>query len=100
MTSALARWYRENGRHTLPWRATRDRWTVLVSEVMLHQTQVPRVAAVFDAFMDRVPDPRGDGDGRSGRGHHRVGTARLPAPGAVALGGIRPYHRRTAGPPI
>ena len=55
--SALARWYREHGRHTLPWRQTRDRWTVLVSEVMLHQTQVPRVAAAFDAFMAEFPTP-------------------------------------------
>jgi len=53
----LAPWYREHGRHTLPWRASRDRWTVLVSEVMLHQTQVPRVAAVFDAFMAEFPTP-------------------------------------------
>jgi A/G-specific adenine glycosylase len=53
----LARWYEECGRHELPWRATRDRWTVLVSEVMLHQTQVPRVAAVYDAFLDRFPTP-------------------------------------------
>jgi A/G-specific adenine glycosylase len=30
---------------------------VLVSEVMLHQTQVPRVAAVFDAFMAEFPTP-------------------------------------------
>ncbi len=57
MTSALARWYRENGRHDLAWRASRDRWTVLVSEVMLHQTQVPRVAAVFDTFMAEFPTP-------------------------------------------
>lgn len=57
MTTALARWYDDNGRHTLPWRATRDRWTVLVSEVMLQQTQVPRVLAVFDAFMDEFPTP-------------------------------------------
>lgn len=57
MTTALTRWYREHGRHTLAWRATRDRWTVLVSEVMLHQTQVPRVAAVFDAFMADFPTP-------------------------------------------
>ncbi len=57
MSSALARWYREHGRHTLAWRATRDRWTVLVSEVMLHQTQVPRVAAAFDAFMAEFPTP-------------------------------------------
>jgi A/G-specific adenine glycosylase len=53
----LARWYEEHGRHDLPWRLTRDRWAVLVSEVMLHQTQVPRVAAVFDAFLTRFPTP-------------------------------------------
>ena len=54
---ALARWYEENGRHELPWRATRDRWRVLVSEVMLHQTQAPRVALVFDAFIAQFPTP-------------------------------------------
>jgi len=53
----LAPWYAEHGRHDLPWRLTRDRWAVLVSEVMLHQTQVPRVAAVFDAFLARFPAP-------------------------------------------
>ncbi|HEV7523340.1 MAG TPA: A/G-specific adenine glycosylase [Acidimicrobiia bacterium] len=57
MTAALTRWYREHGRHALPWRSTRDRWTVLVSEVMLQQTQVPRVTAVFDAFMEEFPTP-------------------------------------------
>jgi len=55
--SALARWYRTNGRHELPWRATRDRWTVLVSEIMLHQTQVARVTTVFDTFMTEFPTP-------------------------------------------
>ena len=53
----LARWYDEHGRHDLPWRSTRDRWAILVSEVMLHQTQVPRVAAVFDGFLRRFPTP-------------------------------------------
>lgn len=53
----LARWYEEQGRHDLPWRLTRDRWAILVSEVMLHQTQVPRVAAVYDAFLARFPTP-------------------------------------------
>lgn len=57
MSAALARWYRAHGRHDLPWRASRDRWRVLVSEVMLHQTQVPRVAAVWDAFIARFPTP-------------------------------------------
>jgi A/G-specific adenine glycosylase len=57
VTASLARWYRENGRHSLPWRASRDRWVVLVSEVMLHQTQVPRVATAFDAFIAQFPTP-------------------------------------------
>jgi A/G-specific adenine glycosylase len=55
--TSFAGWYRANGRHDLPWRATRDRWLVLVSEVMLHQTQVPRVAAAWDAFVGRFPTP-------------------------------------------
>ncbi len=53
----LARWYLAHGRHDLPWRATRDPWAVLVSEVMLHQTQVARVAAVYDDFLARFPTP-------------------------------------------
>lgn len=57
MTGALERWYLEHGRHSLPWRATRDRWLVLVSEVMLHQTQAPRVAQVYDAFVAQFPTP-------------------------------------------
>jgi len=55
--SALGTWYAEHGRHELPWRATRDRWAVLVSEVMLHQTQVPRVEALYAAFLARFPTP-------------------------------------------
>jgi A/G-specific adenine glycosylase len=54
---SLSRWYDERGRHDLPWRETLDPWAILVSEVMLHQTQVPRVAAVFDGFMARFPSP-------------------------------------------
>jgi len=53
----LARWYEAHGRHDLPWRATRDPWAILVSEVMLHQTQVARVAAVYDGFLARFPTP-------------------------------------------
>lgn len=53
----LARWYREHGRHDLPWRATRDHWAVLVSEVMLQQTQVSRVLDAWPEFMERFPDP-------------------------------------------
>jgi A/G-specific adenine glycosylase len=53
----LAAWYARHGRHDLPWRATRDRWAVLVSEVMLQQTQVARVAGVWPEFMARFPTP-------------------------------------------
>jgi A/G-specific adenine glycosylase len=53
----IARWYADHGRHGLPWRATRDRWAVLVSEVMLQQTQVGRVAGVWPEFMARFPTP-------------------------------------------
>ncbi|HET9769627.1 MAG TPA: A/G-specific adenine glycosylase [Acidimicrobiia bacterium] len=54
----IARWYRQHGRHDLPWRGTRDRWAVLVSEVMLQQTQVGRVATVWADFMARFPTPQ------------------------------------------
>ncbi len=62
----LAGWYRTHGRHELPWRATRDRWAVLVSEVMLHQTQVARVAAVYDDFVARFPTPAAMADAGPG----------------------------------
>ena len=39
----------------LPWRRTRDPWAVLVSEVMLQQTQVPRVIPRWESFLARFP---------------------------------------------
>ncbi len=53
----LSRWYARNARDDLPWRATRDRWAVLVSEVMLQQTQVARVVDAWPAFMTAFPTP-------------------------------------------
>jgi len=53
--AALAAWYDAHGRHELPWRATRDPWAVLVSEVMLQQTQVARVLVAWPAFIGRFP---------------------------------------------
>jgi A/G-specific adenine glycosylase len=52
---AILRWYRESGRD-LPWRATRDPYAVLVSEIMLQQTQVDRVLPKYQAFLARFPD--------------------------------------------
>ena len=54
---SLARWYASHGRHDLAWRHTRDRWAVLVSEVMLHQTQVARAEVAWPAFMAAFPTP-------------------------------------------
>jgi A/G-specific adenine glycosylase len=45
------------GLRAFPWRDTRDPWAVLVSEVMLQQTQAPRVVAPYLRFMDRFPTP-------------------------------------------
>ena len=56
-TRGLARWYELHGRHQLPWRATSDPWAILVSEVMLQQTQVGRVAGRWESFMARWPTP-------------------------------------------
>ena len=63
----LAAWYAEHGRHDLPWRATRDRWAVLVSEVMLQQTQVARVLVAWPPFMARFPTAGRDGRGAARR---------------------------------
>jgi A/G-specific adenine glycosylase len=46
-----------SGWRELPWRRTRDPWAVLVSELMLQQTQVSRVVPKWRAFMDRWPTP-------------------------------------------
>lgn len=56
-TRGLARWYAAHGRHDLPWRATTDPWAILVSEVMLQQTQVARVSGRWESFMTRWPTP-------------------------------------------
>jgi A/G-specific adenine glycosylase len=50
----LLDWYRENGRD-LPWRRTRDPYAILVSEVMLQQTQVERVVPRYLAWLQRWP---------------------------------------------
>jgi A/G-specific adenine glycosylase len=54
-TRGLARWYEANGRHDLPWRATAEPWAILVSEVMLQQTQVARVIGRWQSFMSLWP---------------------------------------------
>jgi A/G-specific adenine glycosylase len=50
----LLAWYRANGRD-LPWRRTRDPYRVLVSEVMLQQTQVDRVLPKYEEWLSKYP---------------------------------------------
>jgi A/G-specific adenine glycosylase len=50
----LLAWYRVQQR-ALPWRNTRDPYAILVSEVMLQQTQVDRVVPRFLSFLERWP---------------------------------------------
>ena len=54
MKVALLAWYAEHSRD-LPWRRTRDPYAILVSEVMLQQTQVPRVVPRYLEWIERWP---------------------------------------------
>jgi A/G-specific adenine glycosylase len=50
----LIEWWSREGRD-LPWRRSRDPWAVLVSELMLQQTQVARVTERYVRFLERFP---------------------------------------------
>ncbi len=74
----LVRWYRRHGRD-LPWRRTRDPYRVLVSEIMLQQTQVSRVETYYHRFLERFPSvhdlaaapPRAVRESWEGLGYYR-----------------------------
>ena len=51
----ILRWYSRN-RRPFPWRETRDPYRILVSEIMLQQTQADRVAVHMPRFLDTFPD--------------------------------------------
>ena len=54
---ALIRWFRHNQRD-LPWRKTKDPYRILVSEIMLQQTQVDRVVPKYRAWLRQFPTVR------------------------------------------
>ena len=54
MRESLLAWFEANGRD-LPWRRTHDPYAILVSEVMLQQTQVDRVVPRYLAWLERWP---------------------------------------------
>ena len=91
------RWYRTHGRHELPWRLTRDPYAVLVSEVMLQQTQVERVLPYWRAWMKRWPTfeawPRHPGRMSARRARYKRRWIGLPAAGALVHPGGEPPSR-------
>jgi A/G-specific adenine glycosylase len=54
ITKSLLKWYRKNSR-PLPWRKTHHPYRILVSEIMLQQTQVSRVELKYPEFIRRYP---------------------------------------------
>ena len=54
MQGRLLAWFAEHGRD-LPWQRTRDPYAILVSEVMLQQTQVSRVVPHYLEWLERWP---------------------------------------------
>lgn len=100
----------------LPWRRVRDPWAILVSEVMLAQTQVVRVMPRWEGFMARFPTPgacaraplgdvlrewQGLGYPRRARNLHasarrivELGGVPHDLPGLLALSGVGPYTAR------
>ena len=49
------KYYAEHGRHDLSWRQTHDPYKILVSEIMLQQTQVERVKGFYKAWLEKFP---------------------------------------------
>ncbi|MFP5322653.1 MAG: A/G-specific adenine glycosylase [Acidimicrobiia bacterium] len=113
----LIEWWSREGRD-LPWRRSRDPWAVLVSELMLQQTQVSRVVDRYVRFLERFPTvaacaaaPVGDVvDEWAGLGYnrravhlHRTATACVERHGGqlpdslaelLRLPGVGPYTAR------
>lgn len=56
--TTVRRHYKKQGRHDLPWKKTTDPYRILVSEIMLQQTQVERVLPKYTAFIKQWPTAR------------------------------------------
>jgi A/G-specific adenine glycosylase len=94
MKEALLGWYREHSR-PLPWRETTDAYSILVSEVMLQQTQVDRVIPRYLRWLERWPTVEALGSATAGDvilewqglGYNRRAVSLQRAARAVAAGG-------------
>lgn len=58
LITAVWEHYKSQGRHDLPWRHTTDPYRIVVSEVMLQQTQVTRVLPKYREFLRRFPSTK------------------------------------------
>jgi A/G-specific adenine glycosylase len=91
---AILAWYAAV-RRDLPWRRTSDPYRILVSEVMLQQTQVARVVPYYEAWLERFPSERALAGAPaadvlrlwSGLGYNRRALALQAACGVVAREG-------------
>jgi A/G-specific adenine glycosylase len=110
----LLDWYATH-RRALPWRETRDPYALLVSEVMLQQTQAARVVPYYEAFLARFPTaaalaaapPRDVLEAWSGLGYNRRALRLQAAARVVAdhgwpddltqLPGVGPYTAAAVG---
>ena len=114
MEELLLAWFAEHGRE-LPWRGTRDPYAILVSEVMLQQTQVSRVVPRYLEWLDRWPtveslataSPADAIRAWQGLGYNRRGLALHRAAGMIVergwpddlteLPGVGPYTAAAIG---
>ncbi len=114
MESLVLDWFSQNGRD-LPWRRTRDPYAILVSEVMLQQTQVERVVPRYLTWLERWPtvdslaaaSPRDVIVAWQGLGYNRRGLSLHRAARQVAangwpedlseLPGVGPYTAAAVG---
>ena len=114
---AILAWYAAT-RRDLPWRRTSDPYRILVSEVMLQQTQVTRVVSYYEAWLERFPSERALAEASaadvlrqwSGLGYNRRALALQAAArvvardgwprtveGLLALPGVGPYTAAAVG---
>ena len=55
-SNRIVKWYKNNGRHDLPWRKNISPYSIWISEIMLQQTQVKTVIPYFNKFIEKYPN--------------------------------------------
>ena len=55
-SNRIINWYKNNGRHDLPWRKNISPYSIWISEIMLQQTQVKTVIPYFNKFIEKYPN--------------------------------------------